>query len=45
MSALPHVNPPPKTGRQIKSFFFMLWSLTASSREIAHDADDILPYF
>ena len=45
ISALPQVSPPPKTGRQIKSPFLILPTSTASAREIAHEAEEILPYF
>ena len=44
MRALPQVRPPPKTGRQTISSFFMLPSRTASSRAIAHDAEEMFPY-
>src|SRR4030042_4773520 len=44
ISTLPHVRPPPNTGMQIISPFLMLPSLTASSRALAQDAEDELPY-
>jgi len=43
-SALPQVKPPPKTGRQTRSSILMLPSRTASSKAIAQEAEDILPY-
>ncbi len=44
MRALPQVRPPPKTGRQTRSFCLMLPSLTASSRAMAQEAEEMLPY-
>ena len=38
------VNPPPKTGMQTRSPGFTLLSRIASSRAIAHDAEEMLPY-
>ncbi len=42
--ALPQVRPPPNTGRQIRSCGLMLPSRTASSRAIAQESYDMLPY-
>ena len=44
MRALPQVNPPPNTGMHTRSPSLTLPSLTASSREMAQDAEEMLPY-
>ena len=44
MRALPQVKPPPNTGRQTRLPSLILPSRTASSRAMAQDAEEILPY-
>jgi len=42
--ALPQVKPPPKTGRQTRWPSWMLPSLTASSKAMAQEAEEMFPY-